>query len=647
MTRRRNPRAFRTDPWLKGPVAIFLAALAIRLLHVWQMRDTLYLSVLMGDSRGYDQWALQIAGGEWLGREVFYQAPLYPYFLGLVYAIFGRDLLMVRIIQAVLGAASCGALAFAASQLISRNAGIVAGLMLAFYPPAIFFDGLVQKSVLDALFICIALALISRNVAAGDDSRAWLLLGITMGALSLTRENAIALVACIVVWALLRQKRSRTRRAPAILFITGFALIVMPVAVRNYAVGGGVYLTTSQFGSNLFIGNNERADGSYTSLRPGRGSPEYERLDATALAEEALGRPLTPSEVSGYWTERTLAFIGSDPAAWLKLMARKLRLLLSASEIIDTESLESHAEYSWPLRLIAVWNFGVLLTLAVVGLAIPWPERTRLGIVFAMASVYALSVIAFFVVSRYRHPLVPFIMIVAAAGATGLRSFIRTAPRPNLLGTAAAAAAIAVCAFWPLHTVEARRAITENNLGTALQESGRVDEAINRYERALAFDARYSPALNNLGTALRMAGRVDEAVAVYSRALEQNRDWPSVHLNLGNALVTQGLLPEAIASFRRARSIEDSPHTRDALASALYDYGTAALESGAIADALTAFRESLDLKPDSAEAHNNLGIALASQGRIDDAVRHWQEAVRLKPGFADAQQNLERATERR
>ncbi len=264
-----------------------------------------------------------------------------------------------------------------------------------------------------------------------------------------------------------------------------------------------------------------------------------------------------------------------------------------------------------------------------------------------MAAVYALSVIVFFVVARYRHPLVPFIMIVAAGGAAGLRSFVRTAPRPKLLATVTAAGAMAVCAFWPLDTVEARRAITENNLGTALQESGRVEEAINRYERALAFDARYSPALNNLGTALRLAGRVDEAVGVYGRALEQNRDWPSVHLNLGNALVTQGRLREAIASFRRAQSIEDSPHTRDALANALYDYGTAALESGAMADAAAAFRESLDLKPGSAEAHNNLGIALASQGRIADAVKHWQEAIRIKPGFADAQQNLERATERR
>ena len=55
-------------------------------------------------------------------------------------------------------------------------------------------------------------------------------------------------------------------------------------------VGGGFYVTTSQFGPNFYIGNNPGADGTYQSLRFGRGAPEYERQDATELAERALGR---------------------------------------------------------------------------------------------------------------------------------------------------------------------------------------------------------------------------------------------------------------------------------------------------------------------------------------------------------------------
>src|SRR5262245_45971737 len=131
-----------------GPALIvFAVAFAIRFVHVLQIRSTPFATLLMGDARGYDEWAQRIAGGEWWGHEVFYQAPLYPYFLGVIYGIAGRHLLLVRLVQAAIGSASCVLIALAASRLISRRAGIAAGLMLALYAPAIFFDGLLQKSV--------------------------------------------------------------------------------------------------------------------------------------------------------------------------------------------------------------------------------------------------------------------------------------------------------------------------------------------------------------------------------------------------------------------------------------------------------------------------------------------------------------------
>lgn len=666
------------------------------------MRDTLFFSVLMGDSRGYDAWAGEIAAGHWIGSGVFYQAPLYPYFLGVVYALFGRDLLVVRLVQALLGAISCVALGYAGWRLISRPAGLIAGLMLALYAPAIFFDGLLQKSVLDVFFVCLSLAVVGRILSSDDDRRPWqwLVFGLAMGALSLTRENALILVAVVFVWALTSAPRTLA------LFAAGLAIVLLPVAARNYAVGGGFYLTTSQLGSNLYIGNNPRADGSYMSLRPGRGSPEFERLDATELAEQARGRPLTPSEVSSYWTGRTLEFMRAQPSAWLRLLARKAGLIWSSTEIIDTESQESHAEYSLPLRMLGkVWHFGVLLPFAMVGLWTLWPGRRRLWPLYALSAAYAASVVLFFVVARYRLPLVPFIMLFAAGGIVGARE-LWAAPRPfRLLAASAAAVLMTVVANWPRETAEARRAITENNLGTALQEDGRPMEAVERYKRALAFDATYTPALNNLGTALRAAGRVDEAVATYGQALAQNADAAGVHYNLANALMAQGKtaaaiaefrqaldanprlvdahnnlgqalaaegkLDDAIASFRRAIDVDDRSavahgnlgnalasrgaldeavvHLRRAIALAprnaatRYDLGSLLLEAGAFGPAASELREAIRLNPSYAEAHNNLGIALASQGQIGEAVTHWREALRLRPDFNDARVNLQRA----
>src|SRR6266853_408886 len=87
-------------PFFLWGAAIFLAALVVRLIHVSEIRHAPFFSVLMGDAHGYDDWAQHIARGDWVGRDVFYQAPLYPYFLGAIYAVAGRNLLLVRIVQA-------------------------------------------------------------------------------------------------------------------------------------------------------------------------------------------------------------------------------------------------------------------------------------------------------------------------------------------------------------------------------------------------------------------------------------------------------------------------------------------------------------------------------------------------------------------
>ena len=52
------------------------------------------------------------------------------------------------------------------------------------------------------------------------------------------------------------------------------------------------------------------------------------------------------------------------------------------------------------------------------------------------------------------------------------------------------------------------------------------------------------------------------------------------------------------------------------------------------------------LKPDYADAHNNLGTALARKGQIDEAIRQFQEAIRLKPDYAEARNNFAHAFEK-
>ncbi len=693
--------------FVRSALLIAAVALAIRLLHIWQIHHAPFFSVLMGDSRGYDDWARQIAGGDWIGHDVFYQAPLYPYVLGVLYALAGHSLVAVRVVQALIGAGSCVLLGLAGRRLFSPRVGLVAGLALALYAPAIFFDALVQKSVLDVFFVCLALWLVAAIVDGRGRRRAWFALGLAMGGLSLTRENALVLVAVLIAWALLRAREAwRDRLVTSAVFAAGLAVILLPVAVRNQVVGGQFFITTSQFGPNLFIGNNPRADGTYAALREGRGSPEYERQDATELAEQASGRPLTPAEVSSFWTSRAMAFIVGDPAAWLKLMARKAALLVNADEMLDTESQATHAEWSIPLRITGyVGHFGVLVPVALFGLIATWRDRRRLAVVYALAGAYAASVVLFYVFARYRFPLVPFLIVFAAAGGVAAVPYVRTASPRRRLEIAAALVLTAVFVNWPLLSTSTMQAVTENNLGAALQEQGRTDDAIEHYRRAIGFEDDYAPAYNNLGTALRATDRLDEAIAAFERAIAINAGYGDAHYNLANALMAKGTTVEAIAQFRAAAAAEpgsvnvhnnlgialaeagrpqeaaaefrealrldpDSALARQNLGKVLaaaggspeqtleemrravalapsdpdvrYDLASTLLEQGKLDEAEREFRETLRLAPRSVAAMNNLGITLGTEGRLDEAIAQFRHALEIQPDFEDAKVNLER-----
>jgi tetratricopeptide (TPR) repeat protein len=691
---------------------VFAVALVVRLVHLWQMRKAPVFTVLMGDSRSYDEWARRVASGDWFGTDVFYQAPLYPYFLGAIYASFGSDLIVVRICQAVIGASACALLASTAGRLFGDRAGLVAGLGLALYAPAIFFDALIQKTVLDVFFVCLVLWILSLLVLSSVRLYVPLGLGLALGGLSLTRENALVVAAVVLVWLAIRRAPDgsrpplRTRTLAAGACLAGVVIVLAPVAARNYVVGGGFYLTTAQFGPNFYIGNNAGADGTYAPLRPGRGAPEYERQDATDLAERALGRPLTPSQVSRYWTDRALAFIASQPGQWAALLGRKIFLLVNADEMLDTESQETHAESSIVLQVLGWFgHFGLLVPLALVGVVATWPERCRLWPFLTMAIAYAASVLVFYVFARYRFPLVPFLMLFAAAGFVTAPSLIRVSARGRRAAFAVAIVAAAITANWPALSTAMMRAITETNLAVALQESDRIDQALAHYRRAIAIEPDYAPAYNNMGTALRAAGRVDEAIASYEDALRTLPDYADAHFNLANALMVQGRSKEAMAhlviasrtlptsagvhnnlgklladsgrlaeaegelrqavaldprSARAHRNLGNVLASRGRVDEALthlrravelepgdvesgYDLGTLLLEARRIADAIAMFEAVLRQKPDYAEAHNNLGIALGSQGKLGDAIGHFEQALRIQPGFVDAQTNLEQA----
>ena len=75
----------------KAAWALFLVLAIAGGLRGWSIYEYTQAHPLSGaptiDEASYDDWAVEIAGGEWRGEEVFFQEPLYPYFLGVIYSL--------------------------------------------------------------------------------------------------------------------------------------------------------------------------------------------------------------------------------------------------------------------------------------------------------------------------------------------------------------------------------------------------------------------------------------------------------------------------------------------------------------------------------------------------------------------------------
>lgn len=568
---------------------IAVLALAVRLIYLWDVGGNPLFDYPVGDGRAYYEWAGRIAAGAWVGEGVFYQAPLYPYFLGVLRFLGFHGFTGIYVIQSFLGALACGFVFLAGTMFFSRRAGEIAGVLLAFYAPAVFFDGVLQKTTLDFFFMSLLLAFLAWNMGAPALWK-WVGIGAVLGLLSLTRENALVLIpvvagaaVCSAVaglpvigngkggWEARKAGapvRWRTRLAWLAALSAGILVILMPVMVRNRVVGGDFVLTTSQMGPNFYMGNNPQADGTYMALRPGRGDPRYERTDAVELAEQEAGKTLTPSEVSRYWMSRAFQYIRTKPVAWAGLTLRKTGIFWQSYEAPDEEDYYIYQEYSPLLRALGcVFQFGLICPLAAVGVVLTRREWRKLWLLYAMAFAFAAGVIVFYVLARYRLAIVPILALFAGACIVEIAAAVNKRRRGVIVASFAGLIVLGVLVNRP-SSLGSPSKPDRYVLAHVMADRGDSENAERNYRRQVAQTPDDADAHYNLANLLKkkaeaMEGRYDEASRTareatehYTLAAQLRPRWPSPLINLGVVYGMQRDYANAEACFRKALQLE-------------------------------------------------------------------------------------------
>ncbi|MBN2055091.1 glycosyltransferase family 39 protein, partial [bacterium] len=496
---------------------LFILALLLRLWNLYQFisRDPV-ADFLILDGWSYDRTAQQILTGSFWGEGVFFQDPLYPYFLAGIYAAAGHSLTAVKVVQAVLGAVTVVCIAGIAAQVAGLLAGLAAGLLAAWYPTFIFYDCLIMKEG-PGLFFTTAAFFVLVRLPGSNRIRRFLAAGMLFGLAVMTRGNLMLFIPFLLAWIACTASGGATARIRAALAVAlGCALILAPVTIRNRVVGGEWVLLTAQGGANLFIGNNPYSDGAAARPPYLRMSPEFEEDDFRHHAEQALGRSLTAKEINAYWKRQALAFITSQPREALALTFRKARLFFNYYEIPDNYNLYFYRRYS--ALLYNPIGYGVVLVLALTGMVVLVHQWRRLSLLYLIVPVYAGSVIMFHVYARYRLSIVPFLIVFAAALLRQLYCWVLA----RRWGPVVFAGLTAVILIPLVFRQESHYSMARSHFmrGLGLAGQGRDVDAAVEYEDAIRIDPEFARAYNNLAKLRFLRGDRVAAEALWLKALD-------------------------------------------------------------------------------------------------------------------------------
>lgn len=622
------------------PLVVVALALGVRLLHLFALRDTPIARYLLIDSAFYDAVGRRLAAGDGFPEGVFFMNVLYGAFLGVTYWLGGSPELgrsATLALQALLGAASCGLVWLIGREIGRPLEGRVAAILLALLGPAIFYDAaLLTPSVLTFL-TTLAVWLAIRGGERPTGTRG-LLLGLVLGLLVLGRANHLLLAALWFAWWF----RRPGARPAACLLLVGVALVVAPVTWRNYREASEFVLVTANGGMALWAGNHEGATGIYSTppflTNP---VPEREAEDYRAEASRRAGEELTLAASSSFWRRETVARWAGDPIGAARLAARKAYLWFHATESQTNLSYYLAIDYSWVLRAFRL-HFGWVAPFVLLG---AWPVLRRSPALWGPVVVSLITVMAFYMSSEYRQPVVPLLLLAAAGGVRLAVQVLRRGAWPAKAAVGVAIVALLVAANYRdafLDRLQSRR-VDYLNFATLAADAGELVEAEQLVRRSIEIDPNWPVSRGRLAEILQRTGRSAEAG-------DQLRATPG---GTGLSSPEEQELWRATEWFRdgrfaeaQARFLEIADRGGVARPGALNNAGLCAMRLGEPTRAESLFVAARESDSTYASPVVHLGRLALSRADSVAARGYAEEALRLEPSDGRARRLLRRATGR-
>lgn len=355
------------------------------------------------DEHAYISMALSLVKGngivDSMGNHAMYNVG-YPLFIvAPVFAIFGEDFLAVRICNLVLGGIAIVLCYAVANEARAGRVGrLLAAAIWALYLPASVYgvyllkENLMIPLMLGVMWCALRLAKEpSSNVAMGC--------GALLGFLALTANAALSLACTVMVALILSPASVRQRMTLSILTLAVAVAVSAPWMVRNMQVIGAPVLN-SNGGFNLYLGNNPAATGMFVSIADTPRGPTWEAL-----------RKLGEIRAAETLKMEAIAWIRAHPAEFLTLALKKAAYFWKPP-FHTGKGQASTAETT--VRFIWAVQFLVLVAAAIGSFTFTNLRNRQMAILWLALISYTAVHMLFYVIFRYREPIMPMLGIIAA-----------------------------------------------------------------------------------------------------------------------------------------------------------------------------------------------------------------------------------------
>jgi 4-amino-4-deoxy-L-arabinose transferase-like glycosyltransferase len=392
------------DEW-KVLLSIFGISLIIRVLYVVLMPTTVF-----GDALHYNGVAIGLIEGKgYEGGVGSFNPPGLPFFLAVIYYVFGYNPQIACVFQAIISSLTCVIIYYIGKTVLNKKIGILSALITAFYPIFIIYSSFLMIETLFIFLLCLSIFYLLK-VHEQPTAKNLLISGILLGLTTLTRNVIIIFTPFILIWMLWSSKeRKKIFLRFAAVFVI-MMVVVSPWTIRNYKVHHEFVLVSPNDGVNLWMGNNPDANGK---------PPDYPNNIKYLNISNQVQR-------NNICREKAFEFIRKNPSEFLILGAKKFAhfwgFLLPFFNCYLYDYF-IHPIPSWLFMVLApltVLPYALVLPLAIFGIIFyqKWDKKASLLLLLIFYYVILHSVVI--ASTRYHMPVVPFLIIFAAYGASSI-----------------------------------------------------------------------------------------------------------------------------------------------------------------------------------------------------------------------------------